>query len=478
MSGSANPMNIFKKLTQSTKSAGGVFKSSNAVSPSSPPGTSGSPKPELASPQSKDKAHEDSSSNRPQTTPNPTSSSPSSQQPPASASSHSQQAQKSSSQDKGSIDARPQSAPLNAAATSPSQAAAAKPKEESSGSSASHGSAAAPASGHAPAPAAAHPPLEMKKFHLPDFHIDRTLGTGSFGRVHLVRLKQNNRFYAMKVLKKSEVVRMKQVEHTVNEKNILERLRHPFLVSMLGTFQDSANIYFVLEYVQGGELFSYLRRCGRFPNHVARFYAAEVVLAFENLHSSDIIYRDLKPENLLIDAQGHIKITDFGFAKVVPDVTWTLCGTPDYLAPEIIQSKGYGKAVDWWALGVLIYEMLAGHPPFYDEDHFKLYEKILACKPKFPSHFDPLAKDLVKHLLTSDLTKRYGNLKGGVQDIKKHKWFAGIEWAKLEALQIPAPYQPPVKGEGDTSNFDSYPEDHEPYGVPGPDPYREKFKDF
>ncbi|KAJ1565499.1 camp-dependent protein kinase catalytic subunit [Cladochytrium tenue] len=316
------------------------------------------------------------------------------------------------------------------------------------------------------------------RYSINDFHIDRTLGTGSFGRVHMVRLRSSGRFYAMKVLRKSEIVRMKQVEHTVNEKSILEKLDFPFLVSMLGTFQDSANIYFVLEYVQGGELFSYLRRCGRFPNNVARFYAAEVVLAFEYLHNRDIIYRDLKPENLLIDAAGHIKITDFGFAKHVPDVTWTLCGTPDYLAPEIIQSKGYGRAVDWWALGILIYEMLAGHPPFYDEDHFKLYEKILACRPKFPPHFDPMAKDLVKRLLTADLSKRYGNLRGGSGDIKRHKWFAGVDWEALVALQVRAPYVPPSKGDGDTSNFDVYPEDHEPYGVSGPDPHKDKFKDF
>ncbi|KAJ3119775.1 camp-dependent protein kinase catalytic subunit [Nowakowskiella sp. JEL0407] len=316
------------------------------------------------------------------------------------------------------------------------------------------------------------------KLSLVDFHISRTLGTGSFGRVHLVQYKATGKYYAMKVLRKSEIVKMRQVEHTINERAILDQLEFPYLVHLLATFQDCSNLYFVLEYVQGGELFSYLRRCGRFPNHVAKFYAAEVILAFEYLHSKDIIYRDLKPENLLIDVQGHIKITDFGFAKYVPDVTWTLCGTPDYLAPEIIQSKGYGRAVDWWALGVLIYEMIAGHPPFYEEDHFKLYEKILACKPKFPAHFDPAAKDLVKRLLTADLTKRYGNLRGGVNDIKKHKWFTGIEWEKFKRVQVPAPYIPPIKGDGDTSNFDAYPEDHEPYGIVCPDPHRDKFKDF
>lgn len=282
----------------------------------------------------------------------------------------------------------------------------------------------------------------------------------------------------MKVLKKSEVVRLKQVEHTINEKTILDQVDHPFLVNMHSSFQDSHNLYMVLEYVVGGELFTYLRKSQRFPNHISKFYAAEVVLAFEYLHSQDVIYRDLKPENLLLDENGHIKITDFGFAKHVPDITWTLCGTPDYLAPEIIQSKGYSKAVDWYALGVLIFEMLAGYPPFYDEDHFKLYEKIIAGKIKWPSHFDPAAKDLLKRLLTSDLSKRYGNLKAGSADIKKHKWFAGVDWIKLGKCQIPAPYIPVVRGAGDTSNFDRYPEETEPYGQPGPDPYREKFLHF
>ncbi|KAI9197352.1 kinase-like domain-containing protein [Polychytrium aggregatum] len=370
----------------------------------------------------------------------------------------------------------PTSAPQSTPPATTIPRAVSQTRVESPESQSQSGSGAAQAAGATSPPVAV--PKPKIKIGINDLIIDRTLGTGSFGRVHLVRLKATGKFYAMKVLKKTEIVKMKQVEHTVNEKSILEQLDFPFLVSLLGTFQDCANLYFVLEYVQGGELFTYLRRCGRFPNLVARFYGAEVISAFEYLHERDIIYRDLKPENLLIDAQGHIKITDFGFAKVVPDVTWTLCGTPDYLAPEIIQSKGYGRAVDWWALGVLIYEMLAGHPPFYDEDHFKLYEKILACKPKFPAHFDPNAKDLVKRLLTSDLTKRYGNLKGGSGDIKKHKWFSGLDWQKLRTLQIPAPYVPPSRGEGDTSNFDAYPEDHEPYGIICPDPYRDKFRDF
>ncbi|CAG8446729.1 16482_t:CDS:2 [Acaulospora colombiana] len=321
-------------------------------------------------------------------------------------------------------------------------------------------------------------PSPNSKFLLSDFNICRTLGTGSFGRVHLVQSKYNSKFYAMKVLKKSEVVRLKQVEHTNNEKHILEQVNHPFLVNLWGTFQDSANLYMVMDYVVGGELFSILRKNQRFPDQVAKFYAAEVILAFEYLHSKDIIYRDLKPENLLLDRNGHIKITDFGFAKYVPDITWTLCGTPDYLAPEIIQSKGYGKAVDWYSLGVLIFEMLAGYPPFYDDDHVRLYEKILAGRIKYPSFFESDAKDLLKRLLTSDLSKRYGNLKGGSSDIKNHVWFKGINWDGLAKLEVAAPYLPRFNGEGDASNFDIYPEEREPYGKPCSDLYRDKFPSF
>ncbi|CAG8448622.1 664_t:CDS:2 [Acaulospora morrowiae] len=321
-------------------------------------------------------------------------------------------------------------------------------------------------------------PSPNSKLLLSDFIICRTLGTGSFGRVHLVQSKYNSKFYAMKVLKKTEVVRLKQVEHTNNEKQILEQVNHPFLVNLWGTFQDSANLYMVMDYVVGGELFSILRKNQRFPDHVAKFYAAEVILAFEYLHSKDIIYRDLKPENLLLDRNGHIKITDFGFAKHVPDITWTLCGTPDYLAPEIIQSKGYGKAVDWYSLGVLIFEMLAGYPPFYDDDHVKLYEKILAGRIKYPSFFESTAKDLLKRLLTSDLSKRYGNLKGGSMDIKNHAWFKGFDWDGLARNELAAPYIPHFSGEGDASNFDIYPEEREPYGKPCNDLHRDKFPGF
>ncbi|KAI8063799.1 camp-dependent protein kinase 9 [Gongronella butleri] len=326
------------------------------------------------------------------------------------------------------------------------------------------------------------PPVYVKKptFGLKEFELLDTLGTGTFGRVYLTKFKTTNKFYAMKVLKKSEVVRLKQVEHLLSEKQILASVRFPFIVDLFCTFQDNVNLYMLLEYVVGGELFSHLRRAGRFTNDMTRFYASEIVLAIEYLHSKNIIYRDLKPENLLLDHQGHIKITDFGFAKTVIDRTWTLCGTPEYLAPEIIQSKGHGKAVDWWALGILIFEMLAGYPPFFDDNSFGIYEKILAGKVQFPAHFDPLAKDLLKRLLVGDRSKRLGNLKGGSEDLKRHKWFRGVDWLGLLEKNVRAPIIPAYRHPGDTSNFEKYPETHDSdrHVAPGDDPYHDLFVEF
>ena len=243
-------------------------------------------------------------------------------------------------------------------------------------------------------------PQKYEKLALADLELKDTLGTGSFGRVRLCKVRSlpapaTRRFrrrgrprprpaappphrslaaasqhnadkghYALKILKKSEVIYLKQVDHVKTEKKILEELNHPFIVNLFGAFQDDKNLYLLLEYVIGGEFFSHLRKAGRFPNDTAKFYAAQITLVFEHLHSMMILYRDLKPENLLLDSDGNCKVTDFGFAKKVEYRTWTLCGTPEYLAPEIILSKGHGKAVDWWASGILMYEMLAGYPPF------------------------------------------------------------------------------------------------------------------
>jgi len=301
-------------------------------------------------------------------------------------------------------------------------------------------------------------PLPFPKISLADFELLDTLGTGSFGRVRLVKFKQDSNFYALKMLKKSEVIYLKQVEHVKTEKALLEQIDHPFIVCLKGAFQDDKVLYLMMEYIIGGEFFSHLRKAGRFPNDVSIFYAAQIALVFEYLHDKMILYRDLKPENLLLDKEGNCKVTDFGFAKKVEYRTWTLCGTPEYLAPEIILSKGHGKAVDWWALGILMYEMLAGYPPFYDEDPLGIYQKILEGKIKFPWHFDRHSKDLIKKLLTADLTKRLGNLKGGADDIKKHKWFSNMNFADLFDKKVKPPIQPAVADADDTSNFEKYPD--------------------
>uniref|UniRef100_A0A7S3JQX8 Protein kinase domain-containing protein n=1 Tax=Aureoumbra lagunensis TaxID=44058 RepID=A0A7S3JQX8_9STRA len=222
----------------------------------------------------------------------------------------------------------------------------------------------------------------------------------------------------------------------------------------------------VLEYVIGGEFFTHLRNAGRLENNAARFYSAQVMMIFEYLHSQDFIYRDLKPENLLLDKDGYIKITDFGFAKRVVFKTYTLCGTPEYIAPEVLLNKGHGKGVDWWTLGILMYEMLVGQPPFVDDDPMGIYQQILNGKLNFPRFIERTAKSLIKKLLVADLTKRYGCLKNGATDIKKHKFFQGHDFEGMLSKSAQAPVLPLVKDEKDTSNYDQYPDSTEPPPIP------------
>jgi len=269
------------------------------------------------------------------------------------------------------------------------------------------------------------------------------IGTGTFGKVLLVRRRNVGRgndnlptHFAMKVLRKTTIVQLRQVEHVNAERYILTFVNHPFIVNLYATFQDSLNVYMLMSYVPGGELFTHLRRAQRFSPDVTRFYLATIILALKYLHSLNIIYRDLKPENLLLDSRGYLRLTDFGFAKIVEDRTWTLCGTPEYLAPEIIQSDGHGKAADWWACGVLCYEMLVGYPPFYDESPYGIYEKILTGIIQWPRHVDLLSRDIIRAFLNPDRTKRLGNMNGGPQDVLDHPWFRGVDWAALERKEI------------------------------------------
>ncbi|KAJ7445758.1 putative cyclic AMP-dependent protein kinase catalytic subunit [Mycena galericulata] len=300
--------------------------------------------------------------------------------------------------------------------------------------------------------------LQRNGLRLTDFEVTRTLGTGTFARVLLVRHRApaspgSQNHFAMKVLRKTDIVRLRQVEHVNAERYILSRVHHPFVVDLFATFQDSLNVYMLMSYVPGGELFTHLRRAQRFTPDVTRFYLATIILALKYLHSFNIIYRDLKPENLLLDSRGYLRLTDFGFAKIVDDRTWTLCGTPEYLAPEIIQSDGHGKAADWWACGVLCYEMLVGYPPFFDESPYGIYEKILNGHIHWPRSMDPLSRSLVRAFLNPDRTQRLGNMIGGPQDILDHPWFRGVDWDALERREINAPIVPHTSSIDDTRHF-------------------------
>ncbi|KAI8970161.1 kinase-like domain-containing protein [Mycotypha africana] len=314
---------------------------------------------------------------------------------------------------------------------------------------------------------------QHRKLTLDDFILKRTVGTGSFGRVHLAQSKVNGKHYAIKVLDKYDVVRLKQVEHVNNEPTILREISHPFLITLWDAFQDDTHLFMVLDYIPGGELFRVLRKHKKFTEATAKFYAAEVLLALAYLHDNGIVYRDLKPENILIDARGHVKLTDFGFAKRVDDVTWTVCGTPDYLAPEIILSKGYTKAVDWWGLGVLIFEMVVGRAPFVEKNPVDLYQKILECRVDWPDDMGPTLKDLLSNLLTHDVEGRYTS-----KEIKKHPWFADINFEQVLRRKMKPPYIPKVKDDGDTTCFAKYKEPAHGYGRIRGDPFRSKFPAF
>ena len=320
---------------------------------------------------------------------------------------------------------------------------------------------------------------KVRQIKLSDYEMGETLGTGSFGRVKIAKDKKTGEFVAMKIMKKAEILKSKQADHISNEIKILSMIDHPFVITFGGFTQDDRNLYLALELINGGELFTYLRGVGRFPVDQARIYIAQIILIFDYLHNKNIIYRDLKPENILIHKSGFLKLTDFGFAKIVEGRTYTLCGTPEYLAPEIILNKGHGKPVDWWTCGILLYEMIAGIDPFSDDDPMMVYQKILKGKIKFPSGFDSNAKSLIKHLLDSDLTKRYGNLKNGVKDITGHRFFKNLEWDKLLRKEIPPPYVPKVKSNDDISNFSAYPDSDNPAPQikKEEDPFLDWFKD-
>ncbi|KAJ2597627.1 Serine/threonine-protein kinase [Coemansia sp. RSA 1722] len=293
-------------------------------------------------------------------------------------------------------------------------------------------------------------PLNIEQFDLL-----KVIGKGSFGKVMQVRKRDTNRIYAMKILSKSKIVMRSEVAHTLAERNVLAKINHPFIVPLKFSFQTPEKLYLVLAFINGGELFHHLQREGRFDQHRSRFYAAELLSALDCLHSYNVVYRDLKPENILLDYSGHIALCDFGLCKLNMgdnETTNTFCGTPEYLAPELLQGRGYTKTVDWWTFGVLLYEMMTGLPPFYDENVNEMYRRILEDELVFSVETGNRAKSLLRGLLQRDPRRRLGN--NGASEIKDQPFFAEINWDYLIGKQYEPPFKPSVASAIDTSNFD------------------------
>ena len=315
----------------------------------------------------------------------------------------------------------------------------------------------------------------QRSLKIEDFDLLKVVGKGSFGKVMQVMKKDTQRIYALKTIRKQHIISRSEVAHTLAERSVLAQINNPFIVPLKFSFQSPEKLYLVLAFVNGGELFHHLQKEQRFDINRSRFYAAELLCALECLHGFGVIYRDLKPENILVDYVGHIALCDFGLCKLDmkdEDKTNTFCGTPEYLAPELLHGQGYTKAVDWWTLGVLLYEMLTGLPPyvngathvpedwankvfrFYDENTNEMYRKILAEPLHFPSPdiVPPAARDLLTKLLDRDATRRLGS--NGASEIKAHPFFHSIDWRKLLDRKYEPSFKPSVLDERDTANFD------------------------
>ncbi|XP_054276112.1 cAMP-dependent protein kinase catalytic subunit beta-like [Macrosteles quadrilineatus] len=308
------------------------------------------------------------------------------------------------------------------------------------------------------------------------------LGQGAFGKVILVKYKVFTKsYYAMKIVNKKALVEKNIIEFALNEKRILQGLNHPFCIRLEYFTSDPSNLYYLLPYIAGGDLFGLLQKQKRFDEHLSRFYIAQIVLALEYLHCCHTIHRDLKPENMILDHFGYIRIADFGFAKELKGKlrAYTFCGTPDYIAPEVILGNPYSNAVDWWALGVMAFEMARGRSPFTDEDHLKTYKRIVAVDYSMPSDFTPELADLVSRFLQSDVTKRLGNLRLGIAEIKEHKWFEKIDWLKLFNRRVVPPYIPPVQVNLEKGTFPHLKKITKPFSiVEVPSNFDKLFEDF
>ncbi|KAK1755063.1 kinase-like protein [Echria macrotheca] len=300
---------------------------------------------------------------------------------------------------------------------------------------------------------------QRHKMTADDFEPLRCLGKGAYGTVILVKQRATGRLFAQKQFKKASlVVHKKLIEQTKTERQILESVnRHPFVVKLFYAFQDQEKLYLILEYGQGGELFTHLNTERMFGEETAAFYMAEMVLALSHLHDNlGVVYRDLKPENCLLDAEGHLLLTDFGLSKVAvnPDECNSMLGTVEYMAPEVILGKKYGKAVDWWSFGALGFDLMTGNPPFRGQNHAKIQENIVKQKLVMPYYLGPDAKDLLTRLLRKEPSKRLGsNMPKDLATIKKHRFFRKIDWKRLATRELEPPIQPLITDPELAENF-------------------------
>ncbi|KAI0766404.1 hypothetical protein BD413DRAFT_615201 [Trametes elegans] len=298
-----------------------------------------------------------------------------------------------------------------------------------------------------------------RKVGLDDFNFLAVLGKGNFGKVMLAEEKKTNNLYAIKVLKKEFIIDNDEVESTRSEKRVFlaaARERHPFLLGLHSCFQTETRVYFVMEYVSGGDLMLHIQR-KQFSLRQAKFYASEVLLALEYFHANGIIYRDLKLDNILLTLDGHVKVADYGLCKEdmwFGSTTSTFCGTPEFMAPEILLEQRYGRAVDWWAFGVLMYEMLLGQSPFRGDDEDEIFDAILEDEPLYPITMPRDAVSILQKLLTRDPTRRLGSGKSDAEEIKRHPFFKDVNFDDVLHKRIPPPYFPTINGSADTSNFD------------------------
>uniref|UniRef100_A0A3Q3AAL3 Protein kinase C n=1 Tax=Kryptolebias marmoratus TaxID=37003 RepID=A0A3Q3AAL3_KRYMA len=331
--------------------------------------------------------------------------------------------------------------------------------------------------------------IQVPRLGISDFTFLQVLGKGSFGKVMLAKLNDRDCVFAIKVLKKDIILQDDDVECTMTEKRVLSLARcHPYLTQLYCCFQTPDRLFFVMEFVNGGDLMFHIQKSRKFEEVRARFYTAEITSALMFLHSKGIIYRDLKLDNVLLDKDGHCKLADFGMCKegmFEGVATGTFCGTPDYIAPEILQEMLYGPSVDWWALGVLLYEMLSGHAPFEAENEDDLFESILNEEIVYASWLSTEAVDILKAFLTKNPVRRLGcvPLEGGENAVISHAFFASIDWDKLNRREIEPPFKPRIKTPEDVNNFDPDFTQEEPTLTPIDDPAipainQEEFRNF